>query len=62
MIIDIIIIAITKLVGISIFGGNSINMKNYPPTTDAKIIPIIDPRNKAEKITLYYSYINILTP
>jgi len=54
--------AITKRVGISILGGNSINIKNWPPTNAAKITPIINPKNRAEKITLYYSYMNILTP
>ena len=54
--------AITKRVGISILAGNSINIKNWPPTNAARIIPIINPKNRAEKITLYCSYINILTP
>jgi len=62
VIIDINTMAITNRVGTSILGGNSMNMKNYPPTNAASIIPIINPRNRAENITLYCSYINILTP
>ena len=38
------------------------NMKNYPPTMLARTMPINIPNIKAENITLYYSYINILTP